>query len=48
VMTAAIAMGYPTGRWDIAARAPVDEVAARNTWTGDLGFSVPGPLWPPK
>ena len=45
-MTACIAMGYPTGRWGIAARAPVDEVAARNRWDGPLGFSVPEPLWP--
>ena len=45
-MTACIAMGYPTGRWGVAARTPVDEVAARNRWDGPLGFSVPKPLWP--
>jgi nitroreductase len=41
-----VAMGYPTGRWGVGARKPVHEVAARNHWDGDLGFTVPEPLWP--
>ncbi len=41
-----IPMGYPTGKWGVAARKPVHEVAARNSWQGDLGFTVPAPLWP--
>jgi nitroreductase len=41
-----VVMGYPTGRWGIGARKPVHEVAARNHWEGDLGFTVPEPLWP--
>lgn len=41
-----VAMGYPTGRWGVGARKPVHEVAARNGWEGDLGFTVPEPLWP--
>ncbi len=41
-----IPMGYPLGRWGRAERTPVHEVAARNSWTGDLGFTVPEPLWP--
>ena len=41
-----VAMGYPTGRWGVGARKPVHEVAARNHWEGDLGFTVPEPLWP--
>ena len=45
-MAACIALGYPTGRWGVAARLPVDEVAARNRWDGPLGFTVPEPLWP--
>jgi nitroreductase len=40
-----ITMGYPTGKWGIGARKPVHEVAARNSWQGDLGFTVPEPLW---
>jgi nitroreductase len=44
-MAACIAMGYPTGRWGIAPREPVDRVAARNRWDGPLGFTVPEPLW---
>jgi nitroreductase len=41
-----VPMGYPTGRWGVAPRTPVDEVAGRNGWMGSLGFSVPQPLWP--
>jgi nitroreductase len=41
-----ITMGYPTGKWGVAPRKPVQEVAARNSWQGDLGFTVPEPLWP--
>jgi nitroreductase len=40
-----VPMGYPRGRWGIASRTPVHEVAARNSWQGDLGFTVPEPLW---
>jgi nitroreductase len=41
-----VPMGYPTGRWGVAPRTPVHEVAARNRWGGDLGFTVAVPLWP--
>jgi nitroreductase len=41
-----VPMGYPTGRWGVAPRTPVHEVAARNSWDGDLGFKVAEPLWP--
>ena len=37
-----VAMGYPTGKWGVGSRKSVHEVAARNSWQGDLGFSVPG------
>ena len=40
-----VPMGYPTGRWGVAPRTPVHEVAARNGWNGDLGFTVPEPMW---
>ncbi len=40
-----VPMGYPTGKWGIAPREPVHEVAARNGWDGDLGFTVAEPLW---
>ena len=42
-----VSFGYPLGRWGVAPRRPVDQVAGRNGWDGDLGFSVPEPLWPP-
>ncbi|MGH9169777.1 MAG: nitroreductase family protein [Acidimicrobiales bacterium] len=41
-----VSFGYPTGRWGVAERLPVDKVGARNTWQGALGFSAPAPLWP--
>ncbi|HUP27697.1 MAG TPA: nitroreductase family protein [Chloroflexia bacterium] len=45
-MHGVVTMGYPTGKWGVGARKPVHEVAARNSWEGDLGFTVPEPLWP--
>ncbi|MCW2548243.1 MAG: nitroreductase [Mycobacterium sp.] len=45
-MSCCVTFGYPTGVWGVAKRRPVDTVAFRNTWDGDLGFSVPDPLWP--
>ncbi|MBI4675065.1 MAG: nitroreductase family protein [Chloroflexi bacterium] len=44
-MHGVIPMGYPTGKWGVGARKPVHEVAARNSWQGELGFTVPEPLW---
>lgn len=43
-----VALGYPLGRWGVAKRLPVHEVAARNAWDGPLGFAVPEPLWPER
>ena len=45
-MHGVVPMGYPLGKWGIGTRKPVHEVAARNSWQGDLGFTVPEPLWP--
>ena len=45
-MACCVSFGYPTGKWGVAARTPVDEVAYRNQWGGPLGFSIPQPLWP--
>lgn len=47
-MHGVVPMGYPTGRWGVAPRRPVQEVAARNRWDGALGFSVDEPLWQPN
>jgi nitroreductase len=46
VMHGVVVMGYPLGKWGVGKRKPVHEVAARNSWQGDLGFTVPEPLWP--
>jgi nitroreductase len=40
-----VPMGYPLGTWGVGARKPVHEVATRNSWEGELGFTVPEPLW---
>jgi nitroreductase len=46
-MYGCVAMGYPSGRWGVAPRRPVHEVAGKNGWSEPLGFSVPDPLWSP-
>jgi nitroreductase len=45
-MHGVVPMGYPIGKWGVGARKPVHEVVARNSWQGDLGFTVAEPLWP--
>lgn len=48
-MSAMLAMGYPRGRWGVAAnRLPVQEVSSRNHWDAPFGVEVPQPLWPPQ
>ena len=46
VFSGCVPFGYPTGQWGVAARRPVHEVAFRNTWGTDVGFTVDTPLWP--
>jgi nitroreductase len=46
-MACCVSFGYPTGRWGVAPRRPVHEVAYRNRWGEPLGFEVPQPLWQP-
>jgi nitroreductase len=43
-----VTFGYPTGKWGVAPRRPVDEVSYRNRWGEPLGFEVREPLWPRK
>jgi nitroreductase len=45
-MACCVSFGYPAGRWGVAQRRPVHEVAYRNTWGADLDLEIPGPLWP--
>jgi nitroreductase len=45
-MACCVSFGYPTGRWGVAPRRPVHEVAYRNSWGADSGLRIPGPLWP--
>jgi nitroreductase len=45
-MACCVSFGYPTGRWRVAPRRPVQQVAYRNQWGNDVGFRVDEPLWP--
>jgi nitroreductase len=47
VMACCVSFGYPTGRWGVAPRRPVQEVSYRNHWGSPVGFAVDRPLWPP-
>ncbi len=46
IMACTVSFGYPTGRWAVAPRRPVHEVAYRNRWGSPVGFTVDSPLWP--
>jgi hypothetical protein len=46
LFSSCVTFGYPTGRWGVAPRRPVDEVSYRNRWGEPLGFEVQKPLWP--
>lgn len=48
VLSGCVSLGYPTGRWGVAARRPVHEVTFRNRWGTAPGFEVPEPLWSPE
>jgi nitroreductase len=47
-MSCCVSFGYPTGRWGIAPRRPVHEVAYRNAWGSDVRLEVSEPLWSPS
>ena len=47
-MACLVSFGYPTGRWGVAPRRPVHEVAYRNTWGTPIGFEISEPLWHPE
>ena len=48
LFSSCVTFGYPTGKWGVAPRRPVDEVSYRNRWGQSLGFEVREPLWPSK
>jgi len=47
IMACCVSLGYPTGRWGVAERQPVQDVAYRNRWGAPIGFTIDEPLWPP-
>ncbi|HKY14570.1 MAG TPA: nitroreductase family protein [Microthrixaceae bacterium] len=40
-----VSFGYPTGKWGVAPRRPVQEVSYRNRWGDPIGFEIHEPLW---
>lgn len=46
-MACCVTMGYPTGKWGLAARRPVTEVSYRNRWGTPIGLDADAPLWSP-
>jgi nitroreductase len=44
-MHCCVTMGYPKGRWGVAPRQPIHQVASRNQWGAPLGFEITEPLW---
>ncbi len=44
-LAAAVSCGYPSGRWGLAERAPVESVTYAERWGEPLPFDVGGPLW---
>jgi nitroreductase len=45
-MACCVTFGYPTGKWGVAPRTPVEDVTFQNRWGQPLDFEVGGPLWP--
>jgi nitroreductase len=45
IFSSCVTFGYPTGRWGVAPRRPVHEVAYRNRWGSPLSRDIPEPLW---
>ena len=43
-LVATVTFGYPTGRWGVAQRNPVEQVTYENQWGTALTFAVDGPL----
>ena len=42
---AAVSCGYPTGRWGLARRSPVHEVAYADRWDNPVSWRLDEPLW---
>ena len=48
IATCCVSFGYPTGKWGVAQRIPVQHVSYRNAWGTPVGFAADTPLWPPS
>jgi hypothetical protein len=44
-LNASVSCGYPLGKWGLAARSPAHQVAYRDRWGSELGFSIGEPHW---
>jgi nitroreductase len=46
-LNAAVTCGYPLGRWGVAERKPVNEVAFADRWGDPVPWRLDGPRWSP-
>lgn len=44
-MAAAVSCGYPTGRWGLAQRGPIERVTYEDKWGEPVSWSLPEPVW---
>lgn len=44
-LAASVSAGYPTGRWGLAKRAPVEEVVYAERWGDKVTWAVDEPYW---
>ena len=42
---AVVTAGYPLGKWGVAERNPVDEIAYLNTWGNETNWNLEEPIW---
>jgi nitroreductase len=45
ILSGCVSFGYPTGKWAVAPRRPVQEVTYRNRWGRGSDLDFEGPLW---
>ncbi len=44
-MAASVSAGFPTGRWGLAKRAPVENVVYAERWGEPVAWAMPSPFW---
>lgn len=46
-LAASVSAGYPTGRWGLAKRAPVEDVVYADRWGEKVPWTIAEPYWTP-